>query len=827
MRFASAKQLAAMLAPYVGDAAHIIPDPTRNVLVVTGPALARQSVIELVRVFDVDYLAGQSYALFPVKSGEPDKIATDLEHALQIDADGPLAGVIKVVPILQANAIMVIAQQPAYLDRAAHLIAQLDVVADEAGRNVYVYNLRNTEAADIQPVIQTAFNPAHAGNAENAGAGAGGLPPTSTPAQVSAPGAAPNAAANAPLAAQASTGGTTTPTPAMASLILSGTQSPASSGSPTTAQAASVAAAPGAPQIIADVKGNSLIIVATQAEYEKIAAALRQLDVLPAQVLVEATIAEVTLNKALQYGTQFFFNNAEATATLSNAQSVTPTTINPAAPLSSAALFSPALAPSFPGLAVTRLAGSQQYAIQALQSVTDVHVISAPKISHSQPAAGEHSSRLARPIITQSATAVGTAGAPVVNSVAYQPTGIILNVTPQIGTGGMVSLDIDQEVSDVVATTSSTINSPTFTEQRFKSEVVVQDGETIGLAGLISDNKSVGNSGIPFLREIPVLGALFSTQNNTDVRTELLVLDHPASRTRRSRGTRHHGRTEAQTGAPRCSGAMTPRRHRVASDAGIGTTFSDRQSRARGFALFIVLWFLVLIAAIGTYVLANARSETALARNILAGAHAEALADSGIAQVVFNLTDTDPTKQWALDGTAYRVLLSDGAVTIRLGDETEKINPNLASRPLMAALFEALGIVPSDAAQLAASIVDWTHPLPRTADPNDDRKPYQAAGLDYGPPHRPIPSSGRTELRPWHDAGDFALGAALSLALYRRRSAGPAQRAGNHSARARHRGGRHDPRHLASEWRGVARQHQQRGRSAGRAIDRRCRGDRP
>lgn len=154
-------------------------------------------------------------------------------------------------------------------------------------------------------------------------------------------------------------------------------------------------------------------------------------------------------------------------------------------------------------------------------------MISAPKILilNQQQASIQVGSLV--PIITQSATAVGTAGAPVVNSVAYQPTGIILNVTPQIGTGGMVSLDIDQEVSDVVATTSSTINSPTFTEQRFKSEVVVQDGETIGLAGLISDNKSVGNSGIPFLREIPVLGALFSTQNNTDVRTELLVLITP------------------------------------------------------------------------------------------------------------------------------------------------------------------------------------------------------------------------------------------------------------------------------------------------------------
>jgi general secretion pathway protein D len=540
LRYASAKQLATMLTPYVGDGAQIIADPGRNVLVISGSASARQSVIDLVHVFDVDYLAGQSYALFPVTSGEPEKVATDLQHALGIDADGPLAGAIKVVPIVQANAIMVVAQAPAYLDRAGRLIQQLDRVADENGRNVHVYHLRNTQAVDLQPILQTAFNPPQAGGGANAG-GPGSLPPTAIPAQVSAaPGAMPGgaSAANGPQAATttglgstgggAGTGGAAPGQQSSASTIFSPTPGGPTGPNSFGGQVTTVAAAPGAPQIIADVKGNSLIVVSTETDYGKVEAAIRKLDVLPPQVLVEATIAEVTLNKALQYGTQFYFNNAEATVTLSGAQSAVPTIINPAAPLGNSQLFSvPTFAPAFPGLAVTRFVGSQQYAIQALESVTDVKVISAPKILilDQQQASIQVGSLV--PIITQSAISVATAGAPVVNSGPYQPTGIILNVTPRIGTDGLVSLDIDQEVSNVINTTSSTIDSPSFTERRIKSQIAVEDGQTIGLAGLISDNKSTGNSGIPVLRSIPVLGALFSTQNNSDIRTELLVLITP------------------------------------------------------------------------------------------------------------------------------------------------------------------------------------------------------------------------------------------------------------------------------------------------------------
>src|SRR5262249_20330371 len=131
LRYASAKQLSAMLEPYVGDAAKILADPGRNVIIVSGTASARQNVADLIRVFDVDYLAGQSYALFPANYGDVNKVAADLQSALQLDNDSPLSGAVKIVPLTEANAIMVVAQNPAYLDRVSRLITQLDQVRQD------------------------------------------------------------------------------------------------------------------------------------------------------------------------------------------------------------------------------------------------------------------------------------------------------------------------------------------------------------------------------------------------------------------------------------------------------------------------------------------------------------------------------------------------------------------------------------------------------------------------------------------------------------------------------------------------------------------------
>src|SRR5262245_65148600 len=124
----------------------------------------------------------------------------------------------------------------------------------------------------------------------------------------------------------------------------------------------------------------------------------------------------------------------------------------------------------------------------------------------------------------------------------------------------------------------------------------------------------------------------------------------------------------------------------------------------RGFALIIVLWYLVLIGAIGTYLMATALSETAIARNVLAAATAEALADAGVARAVFNLNDPIARNRWALDGAPHSMALPTGTLTIRLSDETEKINPNHASEFLMAALFEAVGIDRARGRRLGAAV---------------------------------------------------------------------------------------------------------------------------
>jgi general secretion pathway protein K len=157
-----------------------------------------------------------------------------------------------------------------------------------------------------------------------------------------------------------------------------------------------------------------------------------------------------------------------------------------------------------------------------------------------------------------------------------------------------------------------------------------------------------------------------------------------------------------------------------------------------GFALIVVLWFLVLLAGIGAVLLANGRNETAAARNLELAASAEALADAGIAQTVFNLEDTIPTNRWALDGKPHRLLLPGGEVVIRIEDENAKINPNSASDALLAALFETLGIERNRAARIGAAIADWVSKDMKPRPQGAKLEQYQAAGLTYGPPNAPM-----------------------------------------------------------------------------------------
>lgn len=164
-----------------------------------------------------------------------------------------------------------------------------------------------------------------------------------------------------------------------------------------------------------------------------------------------------------------------------------------------------------------------------------------------------------------------------------------------------------------------------------------------------------------------------------------------------------------------------------------------RPARAteRGFALVVVLMFLVLISAIGAYLLAGARVEVAIAHNVRAAAANEALADAGVYRAIFNQSGMGD-ERWKTDGSPIHVKLSYGDVTIRISDETKKVNPNLASEALLTALFEATGTDRAHAQRLGAAVADWVGKESDARPLVAKLEQYRAAGRSYGPPNGPM-----------------------------------------------------------------------------------------
>jgi len=500
LSFASAKDLATVLEPYVAEGGKITADPGRNALIVSGPGAVRRTLTDMIRAFDIDTLAGQSYALFPVRNGSPDKLAAELEKAFRADGEGPLAGVVRILPMERVNAVLVVAAQPRYIEQAKRLIRLVRGAEDVTARTWHVYYVQNGQSADLENVLQRAFTPGHV---------------TTQPAQpgATAPGAEPMtmggaAGAGAQTSPLSSIGGTSN------GLGSAATAAPAPASPATGAAAETLSAespkegeeAENRIRIIANRRNNALLIYATPNEYAVVEGMLRKIDIIPLQVLIEAMIAEVTLNDNLSYGTQFFLGHANnVSGTLS---------------FGTAAAF----ATNFPGFVLTN--GIRE-AINLLASVTQVKVLSAPQVTvmDNEPARLQVGALV--PVIVQSQQSTLTANAPIVNSVEYRDTGVIMLVTPRVNSGGLVTLDISQEVSDVANTTSSNIDSPTFNQRLIRTRVAVQDGQTVGMAGLIRDTDTQGNSGIPLIKDIPLLGSLVSSQVNTRARTELLVLITP------------------------------------------------------------------------------------------------------------------------------------------------------------------------------------------------------------------------------------------------------------------------------------------------------------
>ncbi|MGH7895836.1 MAG: type II secretion system protein GspD, partial [Candidatus Binatia bacterium] len=408
-------------------------------------------------------------------------------------APAPSTGAIRFLPIERLCAVLAIAGDVGLIEEARLWVERLDRGQEGDGRRIYVYRVQNGRAADLGRVLGQVF-PARVTAVGREGPRAA-LAPGLTPTEIGF-GAAPALDSTLGDGATAGVVG-----------LEDGTEQYAGIG-PTLAAAVVEERRPGI-QIVPDIRNNALVISATPEEYRKIESALRQLDVTPLQVLIEATIAEVTLTDELKYGLQWFFHAGDSNFTFSSDPDTG------------------AVAPIFPGFNYVLSSANAQVVLNALTAITDVKVISSPQLMvlNNETARLQVGDQV--PIATQEAQSVVDADAPIVNSIEYRDTGVILSVSPRVNAGGLVVLDIIQEVSDVVETTTSDLDSPTIQQRQVKSTVAVQSGESIAIGGLIRDGNFKDVTGIPLLSEIPLFGNLFKTTTDTQRRTELLILLTP------------------------------------------------------------------------------------------------------------------------------------------------------------------------------------------------------------------------------------------------------------------------------------------------------------
>lgn len=516
LRYVSADEMGKILKPVVGESRVLLTDAARSLVVVQGSANDLRLAAETIQVFDIDQLIGQTVLLESLLNADAGTLALELENLFQSGKSGMLDGAVRIIPIERMNAIMVITAQPRYIEEARNWIARLDRTRNATQRRLFVYYMQNGKAASVARTLRGIY-----------GLGDGGG--NAAVARGQALGSQSLSAGNAALGRPAMSA----PAPA---LTARGQPNDPSGllDQVRNAQSAAAGEAEGGVRIFADEANNAILALATPSEYQSIEETLSKLDLVPLQVLIEASIVEVALNDTLRFGVQYYlngdpFNESTGVAGVLNAVA------RPALPagLVSSLDAAGANAGGF-SLFLTR-GGTPRVVLDALSSITELNMISSPSLLVLDNQVARLQVGSAVPIITQSVVAAPSGSVTptgnstnIANAIDYRDTGVMLEVVPRVNASGLVTLEIAQEVSDVSQPAAgATIQSPTINQRRIVSTVAVSSGETVVLGGLIRDGQSVTDRGLPGLHSLPIIGPLFGTKGNASSRTELMVMLTP------------------------------------------------------------------------------------------------------------------------------------------------------------------------------------------------------------------------------------------------------------------------------------------------------------
>lgn len=481
--FISAGEMEKILKPLLPAGAIVHADGRRSVLIIAGSGPQLRLAAETVAIFDVDQMAGQSVLMISVRNVDPRAVVGELVSIFGADAAaaGP-SGLVQFIPIDRLNAVLVMSKQIAYIEKARAWIQRLDTDQNPSERRVFVYYVQHSRAVKLADALRDIT----------------GWVGTETGA------ATPPASGESPPPGEGMRAGFT-----RADYRAPGPNSNLGTGL----------------RVAVDEERNALLVSATPKDFTLIEDVLARLDIQPLQVMIEASIFEVTLRDELRYGIQYAISNGGLGTTNDGLISLTRGTTTAT---TSQGLVQPIIGALLPGFGFTLEGDSRaRFIIDALSALTEVNMISSPNVivlnnQSAQLRVGDEV-----PIVTQTTTSTLTTNPLIVNTVQYRSTGVTLDVTPRVNASGMITIEISQEVSDVTVTTTSSINSPTIQNRSILSTVSVKNGETVMLGGLIRENASKSDSGLPILHELPVIGALFGQKAKTANRTELVVLIRP------------------------------------------------------------------------------------------------------------------------------------------------------------------------------------------------------------------------------------------------------------------------------------------------------------
>lgn len=533
LKYIAATEMQKLLKPYAKADAVVSADNARNMIVMAGTASELTNYQRTIEVFDVDWLKGMSVGVYSLRNTDVAKIMPELDKVFGATGESPLAGMFRFIPMDSTNSIIVITPQPEYLKQAETWLYRLDLGVGENGIQLYVYDVKNVKAVDLSDHLNAIFT---GRTTTTKSSSSGNVAPGARPVNIGGLGGGIGGSggglggANSAMSVQAKS--LSANTNAGSNLSTTGSGTPTAAGQKETDI-----------RITAIEENNQLLVMATPGEWDSILSAIHRLDISPLQVQIETRILEVTLTGNLQYGVQWWLAGLINTNSSSTGYTYDPAfqgNVGDRHRLSLGA--SAGAAPtSNGGLFYSFLNKNMQVALNALQTSGNTKILSAPSMvvlnnQEAQINVGQQIPILSTSIVgvsglnsgvntNTSASAFSNTG---IGSTSYINTGVTLDVKPRVNPGGLVYMDVSQEVSSAGAIpANSTSGNPPINQRQLQTQIAVQSGQTVLLGGLISENDNTSTSGLPLLSSIPILGKLFGSTNRERDRQEIIVLITP------------------------------------------------------------------------------------------------------------------------------------------------------------------------------------------------------------------------------------------------------------------------------------------------------------